>query len=128
MFEHNPAIPESGAAVAVRRVLRTVPRLALGALFLYVGYTKFDGDPAGPWFAVFEQIGLGQWFRIFTGVVQTLGGALLFFRRTLTAGAVLVGSTMLGAALVDAVVVGSPIAIVPLLLLILTATIWVTSD
>ena len=110
------------------RVFRTVPRLALGALFLYIGYTKFDGDPKGAWFQIFEQIGLGQWFRVFTGVVQTLGGALLFFHRTITPGAVLVGSTMLGAALVDIVVVGSPIAIVPLLLLILTATIWVTSD
>ena len=128
MFEHNPAIPESRTLVAARRVLRTVPRLALGVLFLYVGYTKFDGDPKGPWFQIFEQIGLGQWFRIFTGVVQTLGGALLFFRRTLTVGAVLVGSTMVGAAVVDVVVVGSPIAIVPLLLLILTATVWVTSD
>ena len=114
--------------MVARRVLHTVPRLALGALFLYVGYTKFDGDPAGPWFGIFEQIGLGQWFRVFTGIVQTLGGALLFFRPTLTAGAILVGSTMLGAALVDVVVIGSPIAVVPLLLFILTATVWVTSD
>jgi len=100
----------------------------MGALFVYLGYTKFDGDPKGPWFQIFEQIGLGQWFRVFTGVVQTLGGVLLMPRRTVTVGAVLTGSTMLGAALVDIFVVGSPIAIVPLLLLFLVATVWVTSD
>ena len=49
-------------------------------------------------------------------------------RRALTIGAVLVGSTMLGAVLVDAVMLGSPFVIVPLLLLILIATVWVTSD
>ena len=99
MFELNPSIPESTSVVAARRVLRAVPRVALGALFVFIGYTKFDGDPKGTWFQIFEQIGLGQWFRVFTGVVQTLGGALLVFRRTLTVGAVLLGATMLGAAL-----------------------------
>ena len=37
-------------------------------------------------------------------------------------------TAMLGAVLVDAVMLGSPIVIVPLLLLILIATVWVTSD
>ena len=128
MFDPTPSIPESTSVVAARRVLRGVPRVALGGRFVFVGYSKFDGDPKGDWFQLFEQIGLGQWFRVFTGVVQTLGGALLAFRRTLTIGAVLLGSTMLGAALVDAVLLGSPIVIVPLLLLILIATVWVTSD
>ncbi len=128
VFELNPSIPESTSAVAARRMLRAVPRVALGGLFVFIGYSKFDGDPKGEWFQIFEQIGLGQWFRVFTGVVQTLGGALLVFRRTLTVGAVLIGATMLGAALVDAVLLGSPIVIVPLLLLILIATVWVTSD
>ena len=128
MFELNPSIPQSTSVAAARRVLRVVPRVALGGLFVFIGYSKFDGDPKGTWFQIFEQIGLGQWFRILTGVMQTLGGALLVFRRTLTIGAALVGSTMLGAALVDAVMLGSPIVIVPLLLLILIATVWVTSD
>ena len=76
---------------------------------------------------IFEQIGLGQWFRIFTGVVQVTGGVLMIARRTRTAGAVLLGCTMAGAALVDIVVIGSPVAIVPLLLLIVIAAVWVTS-
>jgi hypothetical protein len=55
------------------------------------------------------------------------GGALMIPRRTRTAGAVLLGCTMFGAALVDVVVIGSPVAIVPLLLLIIIAAVWVTS-
>ena len=45
MFELNPSIPVSTSVVAARRVLRAVPRVALGGLFVFIGYTKFDGDP-----------------------------------------------------------------------------------
>ena len=128
MFELNPSIPESPTLAAGRRLLRAAPRIALGALFVFIGYTKFDGDPKSEWFQIFEQIGLGQWFRLFTGVVQTVGGVLLMLRRTVTVGALMIGITMVGAALVDAVLMGSPIVIIPLLLLVLTATVWVTSD
>lgn len=127
MFDPTPTIPESTSVVAARRVLRAVPRVALGGLFVFVGYSKFDGDPKGDWFRLFEQIGLGQWFRIFTGVVQLSGGVLILFRRGRTIGAALLGCTMLGAAIVDIVVIGSPVAIVPLLLLIVIAAVWVTS-
>ena len=61
-----------------------LPRLAIGAAFVFIGYTKFDGDPRGAWYQIFEQIGLGQWFRVFTGVVQTVGGLLMMVRRTVT--------------------------------------------
>jgi putative oxidoreductase len=114
--------------MALRRTLRALPRLALAALFLFVGYTKFDGDPRSAWHGIFEQIGLGQWFRVFTGVVQVTGAALIAFRRTVTVGAVLLGATMLGAAAVDVFLMGSPVVVLPLLLLFIIATVWVTSD
>ena len=128
MFELAPSLPESRTGAAFRRVLRALPRVAMGALFVFIGYTKFNGDPKGEWFQIFEQIGLGQWFRMFTGITQIAGGVLLMFRRTVTIGAILTGSTMVGAALVDTFMMGSPIVIVPLLLLFLIATVWVTSD
>lgn len=127
MFELSPAIPESSARVTLRRLLRALPRLGLAAFFLFVGYTKFDGDPKGGWYEIFEQIGLGQWFRVFTGVMQVAGAVLIAFRRTITVGAVLLGATMLGAAAVDLWLMG-PVAVIPLLILIIIATVWVTSD
>ena len=128
MFELSPAIPESKARAALKRVLRGLPRPGLAALFLFIGYTKFDGDPRGPWYGIFEQIGLGQWFRVFTGVMQVAGAVLIAFRRTVTVGAALLGATMLGAAAVDVFLMGSPVVVIPLLLLFIIATVWVTSD
>jgi DoxX-like protein len=49
---------------------------------------------------VFDTIGLGQWFRYFTGVVEVLGG-LLFLLPAVT----IVGTALLAAAMVGAMVV-----------------------
>jgi hypothetical protein len=53
---------------------------------------------------------------------------LIAFRRTVTVGAALLGATMLGAAAVDVFLMGSPVVVIPLLLLFIIATVWVTSD
>ena len=123
MFESTaPATPSR-----VRALAGSLPAIAIGLLFIFIGYGKFDNSPRGSWVQIFELIGLGQWFRIFTGVVQVTGGVLMLPRRTRTAGAALLACTMLGAAIVDVVVMGSPVVIVPLLLLILIGVVWVTS-
>lgn len=123
MFESTAPEPAS----PYRALARSLPAIAIGFLFIFIGYGKFDSSPRGSWVQIFEMIGLGQWFRIFTGVVQVTGGVLMLPRRTRTAGAALLACTMLGAAIVDVVVMGSPIVIVPLLLLIVIAAVWVTS-
>lgn len=58
----------------VDRAKAIVPPALVGVLFVFIGYTKFDGNPRGGWFETFERIGIGQWFRIFTGVAG--GGRL----------------------------------------------------
>ena len=128
MFELEAAVEESRSRAALRTVLRFLPRLGVAGLFLFIGYTKFDNDPNGEWVEIFEAIGLGQWFRYFTGVMQMAGGFLMLFRRTLTAGAAMLAATMLGAAIVDLVILGSPLLIIPLMLLFLVATVWITSQ
>jgi len=125
MFGTTTPVDTSRTRVLAGSVLRSLPAVAIGLLFVFIGYGKFSSR--GVWVTIFEQIGLGQWFRIFTGVVQVTGGVLMIPRRTRSAGAVLLGCTMLGAAIVDVVVIGSPVAIVPLLLLIVIAAVWVTS-
>jgi putative oxidoreductase len=125
VFDSTLPSDRSRARVIARSVARALPPIAVGVLFVFIGYGKFENR--GVWVKIFEEIGLGQWFRLFTGVVQVSGGVLFVPRRTRTVGAVLLGSTMLGAAIVDVVVVGSPIVVVPLLLLILIAVVWVTS-
>ncbi len=125
MFDTTAPAETSRTRAVTGSLLRALPAIAVGALFIFIGYGKFASR--GMWVQIFEQIGLGQWFRIFTGVVQVTGGVLMIPRRTRTAGAVLLGCTMLGAAIVDVVVVGSPVVVVPLFLLIIIGTVWVTS-
>ena len=125
MFESSePALTSRTASIG-GALIRSLPAIAIGVLFIFIGYGKFESR--GVWVRIFEQIGLGQWFRIFTGIVQVTGGVLIMPRRTRTAGAALLGCTMLGAAVVDVAIVRSPIVIVPLLLLFVIATVWVTS-
>jgi len=127
MFEMKPAVDESPTKVALRGFVQSLPAIGVGTLFIVIGYTKFNSDPASEWVRIFEQIGLGQWFRVLTGVMQITGGVLMMPRKTRTIGAVMLGATMLGAAAVDVFILGSPLVIAPLLLLFLIATVWVTS-
>ena len=127
MFEVKPAIEESPAKLALRSLVQSIPAAAVGLLFIFIGYTKFSSDPHSEWVRIFEQIGIGQWFRIFTGVMQITGGVFMMPRKTRTVGAVMLGATMIGAAAVDVLILGSPLVIAPLLLLFLIATAWVTT-
>ena len=101
-----------------------LPRLAVVFGFLVIGATKFSGG-RGEWYQIFERIGLGQWFRYFTGGVQVLGARLLLTRRTRTAGAAMLACTMIGAMFVDVFIVHAiGFALAPLILLCIVAAIW----
>jgi uncharacterized membrane protein YphA (DoxX/SURF4 family) len=113
---------------AVSHVVRALPRIGVAMVFVVIGYTKFNDDPHGAWYTMFEQIGIGQWFRYATGIIQVVGGALMLFRRSLVVGAAMLAATMVGAACVDLFLFGSPMVVVPLTLLFLIAGVWVTSD
>jgi putative oxidoreductase len=118
---------QSPTRLVLGTIARSLPSLAVALLFIFVGYTKFDNDPRGEWVQMFERIGLGQWFRIFTGVVQVTGGALLLWPRARTIGAALLACTMVGAIIVDLFIIGSPMFIVPMMLLFLIAAVWAVS-
>jgi len=75
-------------------------------LFVSAGAEKFGSS--GGWIQIFQQIGIGQWFRYFTGVVELLGAALLLIPWTITAGVALLACTMLSAALLWIFRLGHP--------------------
>ena len=79
-------------------------RLAVAALFVMFGWDKFPSDPHSEWVRIFEQIGVGQWFRYFTGVVEIGGGLLVLLPRTALAGFATLSVTMFGAFLAHMVV------------------------
>jgi hypothetical protein len=56
--------------------------------------------------ATFDQIGLGQWFRYLTGIVEIAGAVLLWLPGRQVVGAGLLGATMVGAVLIHLPVLG----------------------
>jgi uncharacterized membrane protein YphA (DoxX/SURF4 family) len=102
-----------------------LPRIGVVLAFLFIGATKFNSDPRGEWFRIFERIGWGQWFRYFTGAMQVTGALLLLTPWTLTLGAAMLACTMIGAMVVDIVVMHAVgYAFVPLVLLGIIAAVW----
>jgi putative oxidoreductase len=95
-----------------RDVLGWIMRAGLGALFIAIGMSKFNADPHGMWFQIFEKIGFGQWFRIVAGVMQVAGGVLFLFPGTCRFGAISIAATMIGAVVTDIVILGNPIMVV----------------
>jgi putative oxidoreductase len=124
MFEQVSVEPPPSR---LRSIGRALPRVGLAVFFVLVGYSKFNSDPRGEWVQIFERIGVGQWLRYVTGVMQVGGAILLLPRRTLTVGAAMLACTMAGAALVDLFILPSPIVIVPLLLLMIVIVVWLTA-
>jgi uncharacterized membrane protein YphA (DoxX/SURF4 family) len=91
------------------------PRNALGdwilrggiaLVFVLEGAEKF-GAGSG-WIKLFQEIGFGQWFRYFTGILEVAGGVLVMIEWTVTAGLALLACTMASAAVILAFVVGRP--------------------
>ena len=100
----------------VDRAKTIMPPALVGLLFVLIGYTKFDSNPQGEWYQIFERIGLGQWFRYFTGGMQVLGGLLMCVPKTMVYGAAMLTCTMIGAVLVDLFVLRGPFFIIPFFL------------
>ena len=82
-------------------------RLGVAIVFLIAGAEKFYlTNPNSHWVSMFNQIGLGEWFRYFTGVVEILGAALILIPRTVRIGVALLAVTMASAAVIVFFVLG----------------------
>jgi putative oxidoreductase len=78
-----------------RRIGAWTVQAIVAAAFLAAGSAKLAGVP----FMVdlFQQIGLGQWFRVMTGVVEVAGAVALLIPGLASIGALWLGGTMVGA-------------------------------
>jgi uncharacterized membrane protein YphA (DoxX/SURF4 family) len=74
-----------------RRIGGWILQAILAAAFLAAGSAKLAGFMVD----LFEQIGLGQWFRIATGVVEVAGAVALLIPGLASAGALWLGFTMI---------------------------------
>jgi uncharacterized membrane protein YphA (DoxX/SURF4 family) len=88
--------------------------------FIVAGGSKLAGVPA--MVALFDKVGVGQWFRYFTGVVELTAGIGLLIPRYAFYAALALVVVMVGAIIAQlTVLAGSPVA--PLVLLIFNGII-----
>jgi putative oxidoreductase len=67
----------------------------VAAAFFAAGAAKLAGVPF--MVQLFDQIGIGQWFRIVTGVVEIIGAFALIYPGLAAVGGLWLGATMIGA-------------------------------
>src|SRR5438105_8042968 len=88
--------------------------------FAAAGSGKLLGSAA--MIALFDAVGIGQWFRYVTGSLEVLGALLLIIPGKTALGAVLLACVMAGAVMAHVTVLHTP-PTAPLVLLALTALI-----
>lgn len=81
-----------------------VVQILTAGLFFMAASGKFTGGPE--MVKSFELIGLGQWFRYFTGIIEAVAAILLLTPRYSGLGALLLIPTMVGAVLAHLVILG----------------------
>ena len=95
-------------------------QILAAAAFFAAGSFKLTGAPM--MVQIFDNIGVGQWFRIFTGVVEVSGAALLLVPRLAAFGGLMLAVTMVFATLTHLFVIGGNPA-PAIVLFAITATI-----
>lgn len=85
-------------------------RAAVAFVFISSGLEKFGIGPGQEWVRIFAKIGLGVWFRYFTGALEVAGGMLLMIPFTAKVGAGLLILCMAGAIVCHILILGDPLS------------------
>jgi uncharacterized membrane protein YphA (DoxX/SURF4 family) len=114
---NTPAARRPGKA---GNVALWILQVAAAAMLGMAGFAKLTGAP--DMVALFDAVGVGQWFRYVTGSLEVLGAVLLLIPALAGVGALLLAGVMLGAVATHLFVIGGSPAI-PLVLLVALAAI-----
>ena len=112
----------SGSTGKIINVGLWILQIGAAGMFLMVGFFKLSGDPR--MVALFDAIGLGQWFRYVTGSLEVLGAVLLLIPRLSGLGALLLVGVMLGAVATHLFVVGGSPMMAIILLIVTGVVAW----
>jgi putative oxidoreductase len=104
---------------AWKRWLPWLLQVPLALVFLVASYRKLTGDAVPV--ETFTQLGLGEWFRYFTGVLELLGGIGLLVPRVASLAAIGLAGVMIGAVLTHLFVIGGSAALALVFLIALLA-------
>ena len=98
----------------------------LAAAFLAAGGAKLAGVPM--MVQIFDQIGMGQWFRIVTGLVEIIGAVALVVPGFAALGAAWLGATMFFAVLTHLFILHSSAMPALVLLTLNVLVVWLRRD
>jgi putative oxidoreductase len=97
-------------------------QIAAAAIFIFAGSKKLMADPQ--MVAVFAKVGVGQWFRLLTGVLEVGGGIALLVPRTAAFAGVGLAIVMVGATIAHLTVLGGSPALAIVLLVACAGIAW----
>ncbi len=112
----------SGKPAMFRAILGWVLCLLLAFVFLMVGGMKLLTKPV--MVREFEQVGLGQWFRYFTGILEVTGALGLLVPKFSRWAALLLMVVMIGAITAHLTVLHSPPTLALIMLVLAALIAW----
>jgi len=117
-----PAIPRGRVAL----VALWLTQIALAGMFALAGGLKLAGVPV--MVALFDAIGVGQWFRYVTGSIEVVSAVALLVPSWAAFGALLLVPTMIGAVFTHLFIVGGSAAPAAVALTASLAIAWARRD
>ena len=96
------------------------------AMFLFAGTSKLTGAPL--MVQEFGTIGIGQWFRYFTGTIEVVSALLLLVPSLARYGALALAVTMVGAIITHLTIIGGNPTPAIVLLAATSAIAWIRSQ
>jgi uncharacterized membrane protein YphA (DoxX/SURF4 family) len=78
-----------------KTIIVWILRILMAALFLFASFMKLSGQPM--MIAEFNTVGLGQWFRYFTGIVELAGAVAILLPSVSAFGALVLLAVDAGA-------------------------------
>jgi hypothetical protein len=118
----TPALPRWRVAL----VALWLTQIALAGMLILAGGLKLAGVPV--MVALFDAIGIGQWFRYVTGSIEVVSAVALLVPAWAAFGALLLIPTMVGAVFTHLFIVGGSPVPATVLLIGALAIAWVRRD
>src|SRR5258708_663691 len=123
----TPAIPLGPVARGrVALVALWLTQIGLAAMFMLAGGLKLTGAPQ--LVALFDAIGIGQWFRYVTGSIEVVSAVALLVPGWAAFAALLLIPTMVGAVFTHLFIVGGSAVPATVLLIGSVAIAWARRD
>ena len=122
MAQTDEVVSGSVKPTMLRLVLGWILCVLVAFVFLVFGSMKLLGKPI--MVQEFAQVGLGQWFRYFTGTLEVVGAIGLLIPKVSRWAALLLAVVMAGALIAHFTALHSPPALAAILLVLAVVTAW----